>query len=103
MENKIMYILESNHDIEMLMNGKYPHHLKQRVWGIKGHLSNKVAGEYLQELIGDRTKIIALAHLSEENNNPEVALNTLLEHVPSDRVDRIIIATQKERTELINI
>lgn len=77
MHNKNLYILESNHDIEMLMTGPYPYILKQRVVSDKGHLSNETAGTYLKELIGDRTKKIVLAHLSEINNTPEIALKTV--------------------------
>ena len=56
--------MESNHDIEMLEEGPYPYHLKQRVWSDKGHLSNKMSAEYLSNLIGDNTYavILAIAH-----------------------------------------
>ena len=75
--NKDVYIFESNHDINMLMTGPYPYILKQRVLSDKGHLSNELAGEYLKELIGKNTKKIILAHLSEINNTPEIALDTV--------------------------
>lgn len=77
MKNKDVYIFESNHDIKMLMNGPYPYILKQRVVSDKGHLSNEQSGNYLNELIGKKTKIIVLAHLSEINNTPEIALKTV--------------------------
>lgn len=102
-ENKEVYIFESNHDIEMLMNGKYPYYIKQRILGDKGHLSNKMASNYLSQLIGDRTKCIVLAHLSEENNTPELALDTLLSTIDASQVEKIIVASQSDRTELINI
>ncbi len=75
--NKNVYILESNHDINMLMKGPYPFTLKQRVLSDKGHLSNETAGNYLNELIGEQTKRVILAHLSEINNTKEVAINTV--------------------------
>ena len=75
--NKNVYIFESNHDINMLMTGPYPYILKQRVLSDKGHLSNELSGEYLKELIGKDTKKIILAHLSEVNNTPEIALSTV--------------------------
>lgn len=75
--NKTVYIFESNHDINMLMNGPYPYILKQRVLSDKGHLSNELSGNYLKELVGNKTKRIILAHLSEINNTPEIALNTV--------------------------
>lgn len=72
--NKDMYIIESNHDIEMLRNGTYPFYLKQRILGDSGHLSNDTTAKYLKKIIGPKTKTIVLAHLSEENNTPSKAL-----------------------------
>ncbi len=103
LENKEVYILESNHDLEMLMNSNYPYYLKQRIWSDKGHLSNKMASFYLSKLIGNKTKYIFLAHLSQENNNQKLALDTLLSYIDEGQVKRIIIANQDERTELITI
>ena len=77
MHNKNLYIFESNHDIAMLMNGPYPYILKQRVISDKGHLSNEMAGDYLKEIVGDKTKKIILAHLSETNNTHELAIKTV--------------------------
>ena len=77
LSNKNIYILESNHDIEMLMTGPYPEILKHRVVGDSGHLSNEMAGNYLKELIGCNTKKVILAHLSEINNCEDIALKTV--------------------------
>jgi len=103
--DKTVYIMESNHDIEMLMNGKYPYHLKQRVCGDRGHLSNKYSSEYLSNFIGNNTKKIVLIHLSEENNTPDIALKTLKNTFNEKNIDfdDIIISSQKERTELVNV
>ena len=70
-QNKDVYIIESNYEEEMLRNGKYPYHLKQRIRSDRGHISNEDTCKYLKKLIGDKTKYILLAHLSEENNTPE--------------------------------
>ena len=64
-----------DHDIELLMNGPYPYYLKQRILSDRGHLSNKSSAYYLHSIIGDNTKIVILAHLSETNNTPDAALN----------------------------
>jgi len=102
LKNKTMYILESNHDVEMLMNNpKYPYHIKQRILGDKGHLSNKDASYYLKKFIGENTKHIILAHLSEHNNTDELALTTLKETI--DKKIDIRIAHQEEQTELIEV
>ena len=93
--NKDLYIFESNHDVKMLMDGPYPYILKQRVLSDKGHLSNELSGTYLKELIGDKTKKIVLAHLSEINNTPEVALKTVKEIVDNKDIE-IINAFQDE-------
>jgi phosphoribosyl 1,2-cyclic phosphodiesterase len=68
-------ILESNHDLEMLKVGPYPWHIKQRVMSRTGHLSNAIVSEFLadSEVFDGRARHVVLAHLSEQNNNPEVA------------------------------
>lgn len=105
LSNNDLYILESNHDVKMLMDGPYPYYLKQRVQGDKGHLSNKQASEYLCKLIGNKTKKIVFAHISEHNNTYEKVLETFKEEL--DRNDKqfcnVIIAKQNEVSELIEI
>ncbi len=70
-------LLECNHDREMLKNGPYPYHLKQRVSGRFGHLSNDQAAELLQHLDTTKLKHLVAAHLSEQNNTPEFARQAL--------------------------
>lgn len=67
-------VLESNHDINMLKNSDYPYQLKQRVLGNYGHLSNIACAECVASLAENGVKTIVLAHLSEQNNNPVMAL-----------------------------
>ncbi len=69
------YIIESNHDIEMLMNTKRPMFLKNRILSDKGHLNNEYSAQLMCDMIGDQTKEIILAHLSQEANTPEKALD----------------------------
>lgn len=78
MHNLDYYIIESNHDIEMLMNTKRPLFLKNRILNDKGHLNNEYSAKLMSELIGDKTKEIVLAHLSQEANTPEKAMETYL-------------------------
>ena len=68
-------ILESNHDLEMLKVGPYPWHVKQRVMSRTGHLSNTVVSEFLSdsEVFDARARHLVLAHLSEQNNTPDIA------------------------------
>lgn len=66
-------MLESNYDRKMLLTGKYPSFLKQRISSRNGHLSNDQCAQTLEQLVQSGTARIALAHLSEENNRPELA------------------------------
>ena len=103
--NKNIYLFESNHDIEMLINGPYPKWLKDRVGGPVGHLSNKDASIYLSKVIGDETKKIVLMHLSDHNNTEEKALKTIKETFDEYNIEfnNIVCAKQKKRIEEIEI
>lgn len=104
--NKNLYVFESNHDVEKLMNNeRYPHHTKIRILSDKGHLSNKDSAYYLTKLIGNKTKYVILAHLSEQNNTEELALETLKNTLERKNIkfDNITIARQNEVTELFNV
>lgn len=70
-------LLESNHDVNMLEIGSYPLHLKRRIKGCLGHLSNDDAATAAEFLVKLGTKNILLGHLSEENNYPELAKRTV--------------------------
>lgn len=104
--NKNLYVFESNHDIEKLMNNpKYPHHTKIRILSDKGHLSNKDSAYYLSKIIGSNTKYIILAHLSEQNNTENLAINTLKETLKRKSIgfNNITVARQNEMTELFKV
>ncbi|MBR3898086.1 MAG: MBL fold metallo-hydrolase [Bacilli bacterium] len=105
LKGKNLYIFESNHDVRMLREGKYPYHLQQRILSDRGHLSNKDSSYYLSEFITEETSKIVLIHLSEENNTPSLALDTLLETLNKKnvKVPEIEVAKQKERTELMEV
>ena len=68
-------ILESNHDLDMLKVGPYPWYIKQRVMSRTGHLSNNVVSEFLadSDVFDGRARHLVLAHLSEQNNTPDIA------------------------------
>lgn len=72
-------VLEANHDIDMLKNGVYPYQLKQRVLGNYGHLSNAACAKCVVDLVQNGVKTVVLAHLSEQNNTPVVALRHINE------------------------
>lgn len=102
MVGKDAYIIESNHDEVMLMDGPYPRFLKERVISDKGHLSNKTTAKYLRKIIGNNTKHIILAHLSEKNNTEKKALEAMSEE-ELDTKANIIIARQNEESDLIEV
>lgn len=81
-ENALMgcdtVVIESNHDVRMLQMGSYPYHLKRRIMSDIGHLSNAVCAEFLPKLVKSGTKRFVLAHLSRENNMPEIAYQEAL-------------------------
>ena len=74
-------VIEANYDEDLLANGHYPIHLQNRISANTGHLSNNQAGEFLANCYTERLKHIFLCHLSKENNHPEVAYNTIKEHL----------------------
>lgn len=78
LEESDLLLIEANHDVNMLMVGKYPYYLKQRILGERGHLSNDLCAELISKLIGKKNKHIILAHLSKENNYEELAYETVL-------------------------
>jgi phosphoribosyl 1,2-cyclic phosphodiesterase len=70
--------LETNYDVKMLWEGRYPYFLKKRVDSEIGHLSNDQAFNLLQNHAGENLKCVFLSHLSKENNTPEIALNSMI-------------------------
>ena len=91
-DNPDYLIIESNHDIKMLLKTNRPLELKNRIMSNHGHLCNEDSAIATLELIGPKTKQIVLAHLSEEANTPEVALSAYEKifkhfHVNIDKYD----------------
>ncbi len=72
-----LVMLESNHDTDMLMQGRYPYMLKMRIRSDKGHLSNGECADTLLKLRESGVRKFMLAHLSEDNNSPEVAFDAV--------------------------
>ncbi|MCR5737691.1 MAG: MBL fold metallo-hydrolase [Eubacterium sp.] len=70
-------LLEANYDMRMLQLGPYPYHLKQRIWGENGHLSNESCGRLLSDIMSPKLKHVILGHLSKENNYPDLAYHAV--------------------------
>ncbi|MBC2711991.1 MAG: MBL fold metallo-hydrolase [Desulfosarcina sp.] len=95
-------ILEANHDPQMLIDGPYPWPLKQRIRGRSGHLSNDDTAKLLAELQHDGLTHVVLAHLSEENNTPEKAKNTVEAVLNSSRV-KLQVASQNAGSSMLTL
>ena len=99
-------LVESNHDLEMLRNGPYPWVVKQRVMSRVGHLSNEALAEFFLGDYDGGAAYVILAHLSEQNNHPELvrgAAQRALERRASLLQNRILLATQLEPLEPIRL
>jgi phosphoribosyl 1,2-cyclic phosphodiesterase len=99
-------VLESNHDIAMLQNGTYPPYLKQRIRSSQGHLDNEEASLFLKELLHEQLQHVVLAHLSEENNDPQIAYTAAVEALGNgydckETGIRISVAEQTRVGELV--
>ncbi|MCR8969559.1 MBL fold metallo-hydrolase [Facklamia sp. 7083-14-GEN3] len=77
LRNADAYLIESNHEIELLRYGPYPWSVKQRILSDKGHLSNQDGALAIRDLMGSKTKDIYLGHLSQDNNTKELAMLTM--------------------------
>ena len=104
----ILY-LEANHDVRMLQAGSYPYYLKQRILGDRGHLSNEAAGKLLSRLLHDGMRAVMLGHLSQENNLPELAYESVrLEVTMSDTPYKgddfpLYVAKRSEVSQMLEI
>lgn len=101
LEMSSLLVIEANHDIDMLLNGKYSEYLKRRISGPHGHLSNDGALELLQRVMCKELQVVYLAHLSKENNRPELAFQTVYKPLVESysHVPEIMIAKQDAATE----
>lgn len=101
-----LILLEANHDVDMLRAGSYPYPLKMRILGGSGHLCNEDAGRVLVKLHDRGVRNAILAHLSRENNTPELALvtvRTVLEDAGISGDMFITVAKREEPTGLFEV
>ncbi|MBM6616906.1 MBL fold metallo-hydrolase [Bacillus suaedaesalsae] len=85
--NADVYVFESNHDVEMLRMGRYPWNIKRRILSDVGHVSNEDAALALADVIGDRTKSVYLAHLSQDNNMKDLAKMSVQQTLESKDIE----------------
>ncbi len=92
-------VLESNHDEQLLMDGPYPYDLKQRILSRRGHLSNHDSALLAASLASEGAKGFILAHLSRENNRPDIAYDEAYSAISDESVD-VRVASPDDPTEL---
>lgn len=85
--NSRLVILEANHDEQMVINGPYPPVLKARILGRQGHLSNINSAKVVVDIAQHNVKQVLFAHLSEENNTPDVCYQTICDYLISKGVE----------------
>lgn len=104
LKNCTTLILESNHDLRMLMDGPYDWFLKQRIKSLNGHLSNEQAVGVVSQIMHHGLQNLILAHLSEINNHPDLALRTMQDYLNTIRSDiQLLVAGQYQHTPLFDI
>ncbi len=96
-----MVMLESNHDLEMLRVGPYPWSVKQRVMSRRGHLSNEVAADFIENDLDTRVSTLVLGHISEHNNHPELVRNLALKALHGRTLfTRLVVAEPGVQSEV---
>ncbi len=99
--------LEANHDVNMLMVGTYPYRTKIRIAGEKGHLSNETSAELVSRIVCDKLRCVVLAHMSKDNNYPELAYVTvkqsLLAALGEENLPRLEIAARDNPSNIYEI
>lgn len=97
-------ILEANHDERWLRTGPYPWSVKRRIGGSRGHLSNRLAAELLAELAHDRLAGVLLAHVSQECNDPGLALEEVGEALERTGFEGVLdVADQVRPSQLYSV
>lgn len=102
MADSNVIVIESNYDKKTLMNGKYPWFLKNRILGQQGHLSNHDAAMAVKKIAHPGLECIFLFHLSEKNNTPELAVDTMKSHMPGENTAKIFSSSQEDLTPLFS-
>ena len=102
-------LIEANHDIRMLEVGPYPFPLKQRILSDRGHLCNEASGKLIRQLLNSHIKYIALGHLSDKNNYPELAYEAVRQELEGNiysidvRDFGLTVAPRERNGELVKL
>jgi phosphoribosyl 1,2-cyclic phosphodiesterase len=96
-------ILEFNHNLQMLKNGPYPPALQQRVRSNQGHLTNEDAAGFLKGILHQGLRMTLLAHLSETNNTPHLALEAASAVMGAETETQLILTCQDRPTQIFTL
>ena len=103
LKNSNCILLESNYDPNVLQCSHYPYYLKQRISSSTGHLSNSLAGKTISKLIDSGLERALLIHLSKENNFPELAKQTVLDEIKTDKNFPIYVAPRDKPSDFFEV
>jgi phosphoribosyl 1,2-cyclic phosphodiesterase len=100
-----LVIIEANHDPAMLQACRYPWHIKRRIASRHGHLSNADAAMLVAEIVPDGTHCVVLAHISEDNNEPELAVRVVKDELAARGLDgvQILTASRSKPTPVMEV
>ena len=100
-----LVIVEANHDPGMLQECRYPWHVKQRIASRHGHLSNTDTAMLVAEIVPDGTQCVVLAHISEDNNEPDLAVRVVKDELAARGLDgvQILTASRSEPTPVMEV
>lgn len=98
-----LLVCEANHDVELLRMGKYPYHLKRRILGEQGHLSNEAGAELALRCVEAGAHTVLLSHLSEENNTPALALGAAKAALAGHGDIRVAVSPRHELSPLYEV
>lgn len=96
-----LVVLEANHDLEMLTNGRYPAHLKARISSQRGHLSNTQTADIITEVLSSRAQTFWLAHLSKNNNSALRARKSITSHLGRNSLQATILVARRDEPSLV--
>ncbi|MGD9605613.1 MAG: MBL fold metallo-hydrolase [Bacilli bacterium] len=96
-------VIESNHDVELLLESSRPTLLKERILSPTGHMSNFICQQILSAIINDRHRVILLAHISEECNDQDIIKRDILDIIPQKDQLEVAIASQWEASKVYEL
>lgn len=99
--NSDLIVIEANHDVERLLGGPYPQHLKRRILSDQGHLSNRQSAELIASALSSRPQTFWLAHLSRTNNTKTKAREGVTGYLAREGLAPRVLITDRDKPSLV--